>query len=117
MPTLPRLKCEVFEEGNVFDEMERCFTNDARRKELMDVYELIFRIHLYEESDAPMLSEEFRDMAANDIGYTMTVTSKSIRFTPRIQEVTNNEHRKQLVKIQKLLSFDSEPATKLLRKG
>ena len=42
LPPLPRLKCEVFEDGHLFDEMERCFKENARRKKLMDVYELVF---------------------------------------------------------------------------
>ena len=116
LPLLPRLKCEVFEDGKLFDEIERSFSANARRKELMDVYELVFRIRLYVETEARYLSTEFRNESASFTSYSLRVTPKSVRFVPRIQEVANNDHRKTLLKIQKLLEFANEPAAALIRK-
>ena len=116
LPPLPRLKCEVFEEGHLFDEIERCFSADARRKELMDVYELVFRIRLYVETEVRYLSQEFRNDSARIASYMLRVTPKSVRFVPRIQEVADNDHRKTLLKIQKMLEFANEPAANLIKK-
>ena len=116
LPPLPRLKCEVFEDGHLFDEMERCFSKDARRKELMDVYELVFRIQLYNETKETYLSKEMHDDLVSSSSYLLRVTPKSVRFSPRIQEVANNAHRATLQKIQQILEFANEPATALIGK-
>lgn len=116
LPPLPRLKCEVFEDGRLFDEMERCFSANARRKELMDVYELVFKIQLFSETGETYLSKELHDDLVPSNSYTLRVTPKSVRFSPRIQEVTDNTHRKTLQKIQRMLEFANEPAAELIRK-
>ena len=116
LPPLPRLKCEVFEDGHLFDELERCFSSDARRKELMDVYELVFKIRLYKETQESYLSQEMHDSVVPSTGYTLRVTPKSVRYSPRIQEVLDNTHRKTLLKIQKILEFANEPAIDLIKK-
>lgn len=116
LPPLPRLKCEVFEDGHLFDEMERCFSKSALQKELMDVYELVFKILLYNDTNVDYLSKELHDEIVSSNSYQLKVTPKNVRFTPRIQEVANNAHRRTLQKIQKMLELANEPAMALIRK-
>lgn len=114
---LPRLRCEVFENDNIFESLRRNFTETARRKELMDVFELIFKIDLYETSAQQYLSEEMKSEAVPTKSYLLTVTSRNLRFTPRLQEVENRKHQRILRDIQNSLELTNELATKVIKEA
>lgn len=111
LPPLPRLRCEVFENDNLFTELRRSFSEAARRKELMDVFELVFRIDLYETGVQDYLSKELKDSTAPSKTYMLNMTPRNIRFVPKWQEVENQGHRDALRQIQKELELTNDLAS------
>lgn len=111
---LPRLRCEVFEEDNIFDEIRKHFSPDLQRKELLDVFELVFRIDLYKTEKQEYLSPELRRNAPT-CRYWLSVTPRKIRFKPRIVEIPDPKHRATLDKIQKALNITNDLAVQVVR--
>lgn len=117
LPQLPRLKAEVFDQGDVFDEIDRSFNENARRDELVDVFELDFRITLYNSSSQMPLGSVFKDEVQSTSNYTLTVTPRKLSFKPRIQDIPGDHIRSLLRSIQDKLDFSNEPAMKLIQSG
>ena len=114
LPPLPRLRCEVFENSHLYDEVERCFSKDAQRKELIDVYELVFKISIFDDKGESYLSPEMRSAAANANTYTLTVTPQKLRFNPALPNVSNDRHRDILKALQMELKFINEPVSEVI---
>ena len=115
LPPLPRLRCEVYENDNIFAELRRSFSESAQRKELLDVFELVFNIELFKPQGQTYLSKELKDGIAPFNRYALLASPRSVRFKPRWQEVADASHREALRKIQSALKLSNDLALDVLR--
>lgn len=115
LPPLPRLRCEVYENDNIFAELRRSFSENAQRKELLDVFELVFNIELFKPQAQDYLAKELKDGLAPFNRYALLVSPRSVRFKPRWQEVADASHRDALRKIQSALKLSNDLALDVIK--
>ena len=83
LPMLPRLKCKVFQNDNIWDQIERSFSQLVRHKALIDVWELDFDIKMYLPSKEPLLSEAYREHCCKTLSYKLKVSPKRYSYSPK----------------------------------
>lgn len=115
LPPLPRLRCEVYENDDIFAVLRKRFSSDAQRKELLDVFELIFTIELFKARNQGYLSKELEADIAPFSRYALLVSPRAVRFKPRWQEVADAKHREALRKIQSALKLSNDLALNVIK--
>ena len=114
LPMLPRLKCKVFQNDNIWDQIERSFSHLARHKALIDVWELDFDIKMYLPSKEPLLSDEYREHCCKTLSYKLKVSPKRYAYSPKWVKIDNDTHRQILQKLQAEMKFFNELASHVI---
>ena len=114
LPMLPRLKCKVFNKDNIWDQIERSFSQLVRSKELIDVWELDFDIEMYLPSKEPLLGAIYTDHCCKTLTYKLKVSPKRYAYTPKWVKIDNDTHRQILQKLQNELKMYNELASHII---